>query len=60
MDIGTGSGGQCLTHAIGGFGNLYGGVIAAAAVAEKGQLNVEVEVASPGGHSSIPPDHTVR
>lgn len=30
------------------------------AVAEKGYLDVRVEVATPGGHSSVPPQHTVR
>lgn len=30
------------------------------AVAEKGYLDVRVEVATPGGHSSVPPEHTVR
>jgi len=29
-------------------------------IAEKGFLNVLVEVSSPGGHSSVPPRHTVR
>ena len=48
------------TLAIGGFGNAYGSVIATAGVAEKGQLTVRVEATSPGGHSSMPPDHTVR
>ncbi|KAG9119676.1 hypothetical protein FRC07_005185 [Ceratobasidium sp. 392] len=28
------------------------------AVAEKGYLDVRVEVATPGGHSSVPPEHT--
>ncbi|KAM5533864.1 hypothetical protein V8D89_012527 [Ganoderma adspersum] len=42
----------------GGFANEYGGVVATPAVAEKGYLDVRVEVTSPGGHSSIPPEHT--
>lgn len=25
---------------------------------EKGSINVQIEVASPGGHSSVPPQHT--
>ena len=29
-------------------------------VAEKGKFDVRFEVSAPGGHSSIPPDHTVR
>ncbi|KAK7005667.1 Gly-X carboxypeptidase [Favolaschia claudopus] len=42
----------------GGFAESYGSVFATPAVAEKGYLDVTVEVTSPGGHSSIPPDHT--
>ncbi|KAF8609703.1 carboxypeptidase S [Ceratobasidium sp. AG-I] len=32
--------------------------IAQLSVAEKGYLDVRVEVATPGGHSSVPPEHT--
>ncbi|KAJ7180527.1 hypothetical protein C8R46DRAFT_1210873 [Mycena filopes] len=42
----------------GGFADHYGSVFATVAVAEKGYLDVHVEVTSPGGHSSIPPAHT--
>lgn len=28
-------------------------------VAEKGNLNVRIELTTPGGHSSVPPRHTV-
>ncbi|KAI0793902.1 carboxypeptidase S [Fomes fomentarius] len=42
----------------GGFAQEYGGVIATPAIAEKGYLDVRVEVTSPGGHSSVPPLHT--
>ena len=28
-------------------------------VAEKGKFDVRLEISAPGGHSSIPPDHTV-
>lgn len=38
----------------------YGGVFALPGIAEKGSIDFRVEVNSPGGHSSIPPDHTVR
>ncbi|KAJ7504523.1 hypothetical protein B0H11DRAFT_1709687 [Mycena galericulata] len=41
-----------------GFGEYYGTVFAVPAVAEKGYLDVHVEVTSPGGHSSVPPAHT--
>ncbi|KAJ7115835.1 hypothetical protein C8R44DRAFT_832690 [Mycena epipterygia] len=42
----------------GGFAENYGSVFATPAVAEKGYLDVHVEVTSPGGHSSVPPAHT--
>lgn len=35
-------------------------IVAAPAVAEKGSFNLRMEVSSPGGHSSVPPPHTVR
>ncbi|KAF8909393.1 carboxypeptidase S [Gymnopilus junonius] len=41
-----------------GFTEQYGSVIATPGIAEKGFLNVLVEVTAPGGHSSIPPKHT--
>ena len=43
----------------GGFANQFGGVVAIPAIAEKGYIDVRVEVTSPGGHSSVPPSHTV-
>ncbi|KAJ7511624.1 hypothetical protein B0H11DRAFT_709566 [Mycena galericulata] len=42
----------------GGFAENYGTVFATPGVAEKGYLDVHVEVTSPGGHSSVPPEHT--
>jgi Gly-Xaa carboxypeptidase len=40
--------------------NVKDGVaLASPATAEKGYLDVHVEVNTPGGHSSVPPDHTV-
>ena len=48
-----------LTYSVGGFGQEFGGVIATPAIAEKGYIDVRVEVTSPGGHSSVPPEHTV-
>ena len=40
--------------------SVYGATFAIPAIAEKGYLDVRVEVATPGGHSSIPPPHTVK
>jgi len=42
-----------------GFGQEYDTVFATPGIAEKGYINVNVEVETAGGHSSIPPDHTV-
>ena len=42
-----------------GFNDEFGSIIASPGIAEKGHLNVRVEVTAPGGHSSIPPPHTV-
>ncbi|KAJ7245403.1 hypothetical protein B0H12DRAFT_1127803 [Mycena haematopus] len=41
-----------------GFTSTFGAVIATPAVAEKGSVDVTVEVKTPGGHSSVPPTHT--
>jgi len=41
-----------------GFSHQHGSVFAAPGVAEKGYVDVRVEVATKGGHSSIPPKHT--
>jgi Gly-Xaa carboxypeptidase len=41
-----------------GFQEQYGSVVATPGIAEKGFLNVLVEVTAPGGHSSLPPSHT--
>ncbi|EKM81841.1 hypothetical protein AGABI1DRAFT_112074 [Agaricus bisporus var. burnettii JB137-S8] len=41
-----------------GFGTKFGTNFAMVGTAEKGATNVEVKVASAGGHSSLPPDHT--
>ncbi|KAG1786028.1 carboxypeptidase S [Suillus plorans] len=42
----------------GGFSDLSGTIFATPAVAEKGYLDVRVDVLTPGGHSSRPPRHT--
>ncbi|KAF9218981.1 carboxypeptidase S [Gyrodon lividus] len=41
-----------------GYGEEYGQVIATPGIAEKGYVDVMIEVTSPGGHSSLPPPHT--
>ena len=42
-----------------GFMQQFGSAVASPGIAEKGFINVLVEVTAPGGHSSIPPAHTV-
>ncbi|KAF8449022.1 hypothetical protein L210DRAFT_847620 [Boletus edulis BED1] len=41
-----------------GYGEQYGQVIATPGTAEKGSVDVMIEVTTPGGHSSLPPPHT--
>ncbi|KAF8206984.1 hypothetical protein K438DRAFT_1962627 [Mycena galopus ATCC 62051] len=41
-----------------GIVKTFGTPVAYPCVAEKGYLDVVVEVTSPGGHSSVPPEHT--
>jgi acetylornithine deacetylase/succinyl-diaminopimelate desuccinylase-like protein len=43
----------------GGFSEQFGGVFAVPGIAEKGYMDVSIEVHTAGGHSSIPPKHTV-
>ncbi|KAI6041920.1 carboxypeptidase S [Pisolithus marmoratus] len=40
------------------YGEQYGRTMALLGVAEKGSVNVRIEVTAPGGHSSLPPPHT--
>ncbi|ETW78967.1 Metallo peptidase M20 [Heterobasidion irregulare TC 32-1] len=42
----------------GSFSEQHGSIIATPGIAEKGYIDTRIEVASPGGHSSIPPSHT--
>lgn len=41
-----------------GFEQVWGSLFAKPGVAEKGSTNVEITVRVPGGHSSVPRDHT--
>ncbi|KAG7095530.1 hypothetical protein E1B28_006267 [Marasmius oreades] len=41
-----------------GFMDQYGSVFATPGIAEKGSVDVDIEVATAGGHSSVPPRHT--
>ena len=40
--------------------DLNGLVFATPSVAEKGSMDIRMDVLTPGGHSSTPPKHTVR
>ena len=42
----------------GGYMEQFGSAFATPGVAEKGSTNVQVQVNTPGGHSSVPPAHT--
>ncbi|KAL1729511.1 hypothetical protein EV714DRAFT_273565 [Schizophyllum commune] len=42
----------------GGYVEEYGTTFATPSVAEKGYMDTKVEVRTPGGHSSVPPEHT--
>ena len=44
---------------LGKMSDAYGATFALPAVGEKGYFDVRIEVATKGGHSSIPPPHTV-
>jgi hypothetical protein len=46
-------------HRLAGFGVEYDTVFATISIAEKGAMNTNIQVTAPGGHSSIPPAHTV-
>lgn len=41
-----------------GFQDLFGSVVAAPSLGEKGYVDINIKLNTPGGHSSIPPDHT--
>lgn len=41
-----------------GFSSQWGSIMASPGVSEKGHINVGITVRMPGGHSSVPSDHT--
>jgi acetylornithine deacetylase/succinyl-diaminopimelate desuccinylase-like protein len=45
---------------VGVFGEIGGSTIAIVGTAEKGYMDTMVKVSTAGGHSSVPPAHTVR
>lgn len=45
---------------VGVFGDIGGSTIAIVGTAEKGYADTRVKVSTAGGHSSVPPAHTVR
>jgi Gly-Xaa carboxypeptidase len=46
-------------HPLAGFSRELGTWLATPGVAEKGFMNVKLEIRTPGGHASVPPPHTV-
>src|SRR6266702_2737020 len=48
-----------LISLVGGFAEVGGSVLAVPGIAEKGYIDVMVTVSTAGGHSSVPPPHTV-
>jgi Gly-Xaa carboxypeptidase len=45
---------------VGTYGDIGGSIIAIPGIAEKGYVDTRVKVSTSGGHSSVPPAHTVR
>jgi acetylornithine deacetylase/succinyl-diaminopimelate desuccinylase-like protein len=41
-----------------GLSNDYGAFVLSMGMAEKGSVDVGIKVENPGGHSSVPPEHT--
>ena len=50
---------QLTCSMIAGFSSQSGAIFAIPGVGEKGYLDVRLDISTPGGHSSIPPSHTV-
>ncbi|ORX36637.1 hypothetical protein BD324DRAFT_681411 [Kockovaella imperatae] len=47
-----------LDEGFSGISTEYGASVASFGMAEKGAINVVIRVENPGGHSSVPPEHT--
>ncbi|KAG6330629.1 hypothetical protein ID866_8459, partial [Astraeus odoratus] len=43
-----------------GYGKSYGRMVASPGISEKGYADIQINVTVPGGHSSMPPPHTVK
>ena len=50
---------SALNSFLGIYGDIGGSIIAIPGIAEKGYVDTRVKVSTPGGHSSVPPPHTV-
>jgi Gly-Xaa carboxypeptidase len=48
-----------VTARVGVYRDIGGTIIAIPGIAEKGLVNTRVTVSTSGGHSSVPPKHTV-
>jgi hypothetical protein len=49
-----------VNSALGLYTDMGGIVFATPSTSEKGYLDVKITLSTPGGHSSVPPPHTVR
>ncbi len=47
-----------IDEGFGGVDEAYGATFASFGMAEKGSTNIDIVVETPGGHSSVPPEHT--
>lgn len=55
----TDIGNFALSHPVGVYGDMGGSIFAVPGTTEKGYVDIRVTVSAPGGHSSVPPLHTV-
>ena len=47
-----------LDEGFSGISTEYGATVASFGMAEKGSVSMVIKVENPGGHSSVPPEHT--